>query len=143
MSGYDLVIRNGTVATAADTALCDAGIRAGLVVTLGCDLGPGAREIDAAGKLVLPGGIDSHCHIEQRSSAGVVCRRRQAGSRADREGSKKPPPLPAYYPLSAESQGSNNCQRWSRTVRTFTKSAPARAIRVDCAAARWSLASTV
>ena len=25
------------------------------------------------GKLVLPGGIDSHCHIEQRSSAGVVC----------------------------------------------------------------------
>ncbi len=24
-------------------------------------------------KLVLPGGIDSHCHIEQRSSAGIVC----------------------------------------------------------------------
>jgi len=23
--------------------------------------------------LVLPGGIDSHCHIEQRSSAGIVC----------------------------------------------------------------------
>ncbi|MGH7031299.1 MAG: amidohydrolase family protein, partial [Stellaceae bacterium] len=73
MSDYDLVIRNGTVATAADTMECDVGIRDGVVVTLGRALGPGAREIDAAGKLVLPGGIDSHCHIEQRSSAGVVC----------------------------------------------------------------------
>ena len=73
MSGYDLVIRNGTVATAADTSECDVGVRAGVVVTLGRGLGPGTREIDATGKLVLPGGIDSHCHIEQRSSAGIVC----------------------------------------------------------------------
>ena len=29
--------------------------------------------IDASGKLVLPGGIDSHCHIEQMSAAGVLC----------------------------------------------------------------------
>lgn len=73
MTDYDLVIRNGTVATAADTTLCDIGIKDGVVATLGRGLGPGAREIDAASKLVLPGGIDSHCHIEQRSSAGVVC----------------------------------------------------------------------
>jgi dihydropyrimidinase len=43
------------------------------VATLGKNLAPGAREIDASGCLVLPGGIDSHCHIEQRSSAGIVC----------------------------------------------------------------------
>jgi len=73
MSEYDLVIRGGTVATAADTVACDVGIRDGVVATLGKDLGAGEREIDAAGRLVLPGGIDSHCHIEQRSSAGVVC----------------------------------------------------------------------
>jgi len=73
MSEYDLVIRNGTVATAADTARCDVGIKDGTVVALGRALGPGTREIDASAKLVLPGGIDSHCHIEQRSSAGVVC----------------------------------------------------------------------
>src|SRR3984893_3816491 len=73
MSEYDLVIRNGTVATAADTTSCDVGIKNGVVVTLGNHLGSGAREIDASGRLVLPGGIDSHCHIEQRSSAGVVC----------------------------------------------------------------------
>jgi dihydropyrimidinase len=73
MSEYDLVIRGGTVATAADTTLCDVGIKDGAVAALGKNLGAGAREIDAAGRLVLPGGIDSHCHIEQRSSAGVVC----------------------------------------------------------------------
>src|SRR6516165_9378769 len=73
MSEYDLVIRNGTVATAADTARCDIGIRDGVIATLGKDLAAGEREIDASGRLVLPGGVDSHCHIEQRSSAGVVC----------------------------------------------------------------------
>jgi dihydropyrimidinase len=73
MSDYDLVIRNGTVATAADTTVCDIGIKDGIVATLGKGLAAGTREIDASGRLVLPGGIDSHCHIEQRSSAGVVC----------------------------------------------------------------------
>jgi dihydropyrimidinase len=73
MSDFDLVIRNGTVATAADTVSCDIGIKDGVVVMLGKRLAAGSREIDATGRLVLPGGIDSHCHIEQRSSAGVVC----------------------------------------------------------------------
>src|SRR5215470_20275577 len=73
MSEFDLVIRNGTVATAADTMRCDIGIKDGVVATVGKSLGAAAHEIDASGRLVLPGGIDSHCHIEQRSSAGVVC----------------------------------------------------------------------
>ena len=30
------------------------------------------REIDARGKLVLPGGVDSHAHIEQVSAAGIM-----------------------------------------------------------------------
>jgi dihydropyrimidinase len=73
MAEYDLVIRGGTVATASDTTQCDVGITDGVVAALGRALAPGAREIDAAGKLVLPGAIDSHCHIEQMSSAGVMC----------------------------------------------------------------------
>ena len=73
MSEYDLVIRGGTVATAADTTLCDVGVKDGTVAALGKNLGAGTREIDATGRFVFPGGIDSHCHIEQRSSAGVVC----------------------------------------------------------------------
>jgi dihydropyrimidinase len=72
MADYDLVIRNGTVVTAADTTSCDIGIKDGVVATLGRGLAAGTREIDASGKLVLPGAIDSHCHIEQASSAGVM-----------------------------------------------------------------------
>ncbi len=73
MAEFDLVIRNGTVATAADTMQCDVAIKDGIVVALGLGLASGAREIDAGGKLVLPGAVDSHCHIEQRSSSGVMC----------------------------------------------------------------------
>jgi dihydropyrimidinase len=73
MAEYDLVIRNGTVVTAADTQHCDVGIKDGAMATLGRGLGPGTREIDATGKLVLPGAIDSHCHIEQKSGFGVLC----------------------------------------------------------------------
>ena len=73
MSRFDLVIRGGTVATAADTFAADIGIRDGRIVALAGDLGEGTDEIDATGKLVLPGGIDSHCHIEQKSAAGIVC----------------------------------------------------------------------
>ena len=70
---FDLVIRNGTVATAADTFGCDIGIKDGSIHQLGLGLGPGTQELDASGKLVLPGGVDSHCHIEQQSSSGVMC----------------------------------------------------------------------
>ncbi|HEV8677974.1 MAG TPA: dihydropyrimidinase [Stellaceae bacterium] len=73
MADFDLVVRNGTVATAADTTECDIGVKDGVIVALGLGLAAGAREIDARAKLVLPGAIDSHCHIEQMSSAGVLC----------------------------------------------------------------------
>jgi dihydropyrimidinase len=73
MPDFDLVIRNGTVVTAADTQHCDIGIKDGVIATLGRGLGDGARDIDATDKLVLPGAIDSHCHIEQKSGFGVMC----------------------------------------------------------------------
>ena len=70
MSSYETVIRGGTVVTAADMVRADVGIAGGQVVALGANLDKGAKEIDAAGLLVLPGGIDSHCHIEQPGSSG-------------------------------------------------------------------------
>src|SRR5215470_6214098 len=73
MADCDVVIRNGTVVTAADTARCDVGIKDGRIVALGERLPAGGREIDASGRLVMPGGVDSHCHIEQRSSTGIMC----------------------------------------------------------------------
>ncbi|MBR0650821.1 dihydropyrimidinase [Roseomonas terrae] len=65
MQELQTVIRGGTVVTAADTMVCDIGISGGVITALGKDLPRAAKEIDAAGLLVLPGGIDSHCHIEQ------------------------------------------------------------------------------
>src|SRR6516225_9118879 len=70
MSEYDLVVRNGTVATAADVFRADIGVTAGRIATIGAKLPRGRREIDAQGKIVTPGGVDSHCHIAQRSSLG-------------------------------------------------------------------------
>ncbi len=61
----DLAIRGGTVATAADVMRCDVGIRDGRIVALGEDVGPSSRTIAADGLLVLPGGIDSHVHLDQ------------------------------------------------------------------------------
>ena len=70
---HDLVVRDGTVVTATETLRCDVGVDGGRITALGEGLPPGRRELDARGLYVLPGGIDSHVHIEQLSSAGVVC----------------------------------------------------------------------
>ncbi|WP_062224236.1 dihydropyrimidinase [Aureimonas sp. D3] len=70
--GFDLVIRGGTVATASDVFQADIGIREGRIVQIGEALGLGAEEIDATGRYVLPGGIDSHVHIAQASGDGIV-----------------------------------------------------------------------
>ena len=72
MSAFDLVIRGGTTATASDTFACDVGIRDGCITALGHDLGPAVEVIDATGKLVLPGGIDSHVHFAQPSGPDIV-----------------------------------------------------------------------
>ena len=72
MQPFDLVIRGGTVATATDTMQADVGIRGETIAAVGRDLEKGKREIDARGKLVLPGGVDSHSHIEQLSASGLM-----------------------------------------------------------------------
>jgi dihydropyrimidinase len=69
---YDLVIRGGTVATSSDVFASDVGINGETIVALGSKLATGKREIDARGKLVLPGGVDAHAHIEQLSAAGIM-----------------------------------------------------------------------
>jgi len=72
MQQLDLVIRNGTVVTATDTFEADIGVAGGRVVALGEKLGDAARTLDAEGQLVLPGGVDAHCHIEQESSTKIM-----------------------------------------------------------------------
>jgi dihydropyrimidinase len=68
------LIKNGTVVTASDTFAADVWIEDGRVAALTHAAGGGAvreslagavdREIDAAGKFVLPGGIDPHTHLD-------------------------------------------------------------------------------
>ena len=65
MAEFDTVIRNGVVVTAADVVEADLGIAGGVVTAVGRGLGPARREIDAAGRYVMPGGIDTHCHFDQ------------------------------------------------------------------------------
>lgn len=69
---FDIIIRGGTNATASDIFQCDIGISGGRIAALGENLGAAAEIIDAGGKLVLPGGIDSHVHIAQPSGPGIV-----------------------------------------------------------------------
>ena len=64
LTGFDLIVRNGIVVTASDLMRCDIGVRSGKVVALAERLEGAARIIDAAGKHVLPGGADGHCHLD-------------------------------------------------------------------------------
>jgi dihydropyrimidinase len=62
---FDLVVRNARVATASDCFDADIAVRDGRIVQLGAGLAAGEREIDAAGRVVTPGGVDAHCHLDQ------------------------------------------------------------------------------
>ncbi len=72
MSLFDLTIRNGTIATADSTFKADIGVSDGRIAAIAAHLDAGTNDIDAGGRLVLPGGIDSHCHVEQLSGSGVM-----------------------------------------------------------------------
>lgn len=66
---FDKVITGGELATATDRFFADIGIKDGKIAALGQGLA-GTEVIDATGKLVLPGGIEAHCHIAQESATG-------------------------------------------------------------------------
>ncbi len=61
-----IIIRGGTVVNASGESRADVLIGDGKIVDVGLDLAApsGAREIDAGGAYVIPGGIDPHTHME-------------------------------------------------------------------------------
>ena len=69
---FDLVIRGGTVVTAVDVVRADVGIRDGRVVAVADRLTGGDASLDAGGRLVMPGGIDAHCHLDQAQAPGLA-----------------------------------------------------------------------
>ena len=71
MNQYDLIIRNADIATAADRYRADIGIAGGRITTIAQPLsGDAAEVIDAQGRLVTPGGVDGHVHLDQPTSDG-------------------------------------------------------------------------
>src|SRR6202165_5912607 len=64
--GFDTIIVNGRVVTATDTYASDIGISQGKITAVGQSLprDNATKIIDAAGKYVLPGGIDVHTHLD-------------------------------------------------------------------------------
>lgn len=59
----DIVIKNGTVVNAGDSFRADVGIQNGSIVALGTDLS-GMENIDATGKFILPGLIETNAFLE-------------------------------------------------------------------------------
>ncbi len=62
MAELDLVIRGGRIVNAGDVGTADVGILGGVIAQIGGEM-HAAREIDAMGRLLLPGGIDAHVHL--------------------------------------------------------------------------------
>ena len=60
---YDLVIKQGTVVTASSISETDIGISGEKIVALGPNLS-GRQVIDATNKLVTPGAVDIHVHLQ-------------------------------------------------------------------------------
>lgn len=70
---FDITIRNARISSSQSTFIADIGIKDGKIAAIEENLPAGKHDIDAQGKWVMPGGIDSHAHIEQASSTGVMC----------------------------------------------------------------------
>jgi dihydropyrimidinase len=60
---YDLVIKNGRIITAHTSYHADVAIQGEQIAAIGQGLS-GQREIDAGGKLVTPGAVDIHVHLQ-------------------------------------------------------------------------------
>ncbi|HEX2172088.1 MAG TPA: amidohydrolase family protein [Dehalococcoidia bacterium] len=60
---FDLVIRSARLAEGSDPI--DVGIAAGRIAAVGPALGSGRREVQAAGRLCLPGLVNPHTHLDK------------------------------------------------------------------------------
>jgi len=82
--GFDTIIRNGSVVTATDTYTADVAIVNGKITAIGTDLPAqnAGRILDATGKLVLPGGIDVHTHLDMPFGGTTSADDFETGTRA-------------------------------------------------------------
>jgi len=63
----DFVVKNARIITGSESFESSIGVEGGSIVSISPNLEPsGARVYDARGKIVIPGGIDAHTHMELR-----------------------------------------------------------------------------
>jgi dihydropyrimidinase len=81
---FDTIISNGSVVTATDTYLADVAIADGKIAAMGKDLprANATKVLDASGKLVLPGGIDVHTHLDMPFGGTTSADDFETGTRA-------------------------------------------------------------
>ncbi|MFM2135420.1 MAG: hypothetical protein RL021_820, partial [Bacteroidota bacterium] len=62
---HSILIKNGRVVTASEDQVADVYIEGEKIVAVGKNLPHAAKTVlDASGKLVFPGGIDPHVHLD-------------------------------------------------------------------------------
>src|SRR5688572_31085539 len=78
-----ILITNGRIVTATDDYIADIFIEGETVKAIGKDLPVKAgKEIDASGKLVFPGGIDPHVHLDMPFMGTFSSDNYETGTRA-------------------------------------------------------------
>ena len=79
------LIRNGRIVTAVDDYKADILTSDGRIHTIGMDLsvGPDVAVHDAAGLLVLPGGVDVHTHLDWEFGASRTVDTFATGTKAE------------------------------------------------------------
>ena len=79
-----ILIRNGRIITATDDYTADVLMQGGLIHTIGRDIqvGEDVVVVDASGLYVLPGGVDTHVHLENVIGPTITCDTFASGTRA-------------------------------------------------------------
>jgi len=78
------LIRNGRIITATDDYPADILMDGGVIRTIGIgiEVGPDVTVVDARGLYVLPGGVDTHVHLENVIGTTITCDTFESGTRA-------------------------------------------------------------
>ncbi|EQB69447.1 MAG: hypothetical protein AMDU4_FER2C00290G0001, partial [Ferroplasma sp. Type II] len=71
---FDLILDDGNVFLCGGVKRTSIGIENGKIVAIGniSEFNGNTKRINLSGKLVIPGGVDPHTHIEGYSSAGTI-----------------------------------------------------------------------
>ena len=78
------LIRNGRVITATDDYVADVLMQDGVIHAIGrrLEVGEDVRVVDASGLYVLPGGVDTHVHMENVIGPTITCDTFASGTKA-------------------------------------------------------------